>query len=110
MPVAHPAIYWSTIEYNSWKFHIARTEKGLCYVGSPGESLEKFTAYFNKRFPAAALVKNDGMLSDYSQELTAYLKGSHLVFSLPTDVQGTPFQQQTWQALKNTVWADLFLF
>ncbi|MDQ0429816.1 methylated-DNA-[protein]-cysteine S-methyltransferase [Planomicrobium stackebrandtii] len=100
MPVAHSTIYWSTIEYNSWKIHIAKTEKGLCCVGSPGESLEEFTAYFKKRFPSAILERNDRKLADYSQELTVYLEGSQQEFSLPTDVQGTPFQQQTWQALK----------
>ena len=93
-------IYWSIFEHGQWQLYIAKTEKGLCYIGSPGESFEKFRAYFKKRFPSASLEKSDGSLEGYKQEFAAYLNGSQEEFSLPIDVKGTPFQQQTWQALK----------
>lgn len=106
MPVASHQIYWSIIEQNQWKLYIAKTEKGLCYIGSPGESFEEFTAYLKKRFPSASLEKNDSLLENYKQELTAYLAGSQQTFSLPVDVEGTPFQQQTWQALKEIPYGE----
>lgn len=100
MPDSNHSIYWSRMVQDSWKLYIAGTENGLCYVGSPGESFEEFTTYFKKRFPSATLENSDDLLADYSQELTAYLKGTRQEFTLPVDVEGTPFQQQTWQALK----------
>lgn len=100
MPDANHRIHWSHIEQDQWNLYIAKTEKGLCYIGSPGESFEEFSAHLQKRFPSASLEKNDGLLECYKQELTAYLNGSQQTFSWPVDVEGTPFQQQTWQALK----------
>lgn len=100
MPVINHQIYWSILERDQWKLHIAKTRMGLCYIGSPGESFEEFSACLQKFFPSASLEKNDRLLEDYKQELIAYLNGSQQTFSLPVDVQGTHFQQQTWQALK----------
>ncbi|ANU09071.1 cysteine methyltransferase [Planococcus antarcticus DSM 14505] len=100
MPSINHRIYWSSIVQDSWQLFIARTENGLCYVSSPSGSFEEFTAYIKKQFPSATLEINDDFLAHYSQELTSYLKGSKQKFSLPIDVKGTPFQQQTWQALK----------
>ncbi|MBT2570707.1 methylated-DNA--[protein]-cysteine S-methyltransferase [Planococcus sp. ISL-110] len=110
MPATNHCIYWSTIEHDSWKLHIARTENGLCYVGSPEESYEEFTTYVKKRFPAATLEKNDEMLRDYVQELMVYLKGLRQEFSLPVDIQGTPFQQRTWRALKEIPYGQTFSY
>ena len=104
-------IYWSIFEHGQWQLYIAKTEKGLCYIGSPGESFEKFRAYFKKRFPSASLEKSDGSLEGYKQEFAAYLNGSQEEFSLPIDVKGTSFQQQTWQALKEIpLWPNHHLF
>lgn len=110
MPDADHHIYWSIMEQGQWKLYIAKTEKGLCYVGSPGESSEEFMAYFKRRHPSASFEMNDGLLEDYKKELLAYLKGSRQEFSLPVDVQGTPFQQQTWQALKEIPYGQTFSY
>lgn len=93
-------IYWSILEHGQWQLYIAKTEKGLCYIGSPGDSFRDFSAYFQKRFPSAALEKSDSLLESYKQDLAAYLNGSQPEFTLPVDVTGTSFQQQVWQALK----------
>jgi methylated-DNA-[protein]-cysteine S-methyltransferase len=94
------AIEWAVLEHGQWALYVAKTEKGLCYVGSPGNSYEDFEAYFNKRYPAASLVENTEALAPYLQELTDYFNGTKQTFSLPIDIKGTPFQQEIWQALQ----------
>src|SRR5690606_12157861 len=92
-------IYWSIFEHGQWQLHIAKTENGLCYIGSPGDSFSELSVYIHKHFPAASLEQNDSLLSDSKQELTAYLDGSQQEFSLSADAAGTTFQQQVWEAL-----------
>lgn len=93
-------IYWSIFEHGPWQLYLAKTEKGLCYIGSPDDSFEELTVYIQKHFPAAVLEKSDSLLEGYKQELATYLNGSQQEFSLPVDVAGTVFQQQAWEALK----------
>ncbi|WP_170006096.1 methylated-DNA--[protein]-cysteine S-methyltransferase [Bacillus fonticola] len=93
-------IYWDTFEYNQWQLYVAKTEKGLCYVSSPGQSYEDFVARIQKRFPSVHLEESPEALKLYINELCEYYKGIRQSFSLPLDVKGTPFQEQIWEALK----------
>lgn len=93
-------IYWSIFEHGQWQFHIAKTENGLCYVSSPGDSFSELSVYIQKRFPAMILEQNDSLLAGYKQELAAFLDGSQQEFSLPADAGGTAFQRHAWEALK----------
>ena len=72
-------IYWSILEYEQWQLYVAKTEKGLCYVGSPGESYEELQAWIQKKFPLANLVENKEALQLYINELTNTLRehGNH---------------------------------
>ena len=93
-------IEWAILEHGQWELYVAKTEKGLCYIGSPGNSYEEFEAYFNKRFPGMVLVEDIQALAPYIQELLDYFNGTKQTFSLPIDVKGTPFQEEIWQALQ----------
>lgn len=93
-------IEWSVLEHSPWNLFVAKTAKGLCYIGSPGQSFEDFQAYLNKRFPGAVLQENPNSLAPYLQELHDYFSGNRTLFSLPVDVKGTPFQEEIWQALQ----------
>jgi methylated-DNA-[protein]-cysteine S-methyltransferase len=93
-------IEWAVLEHGQWELYVAKTDKGLCYIGSPGNSYEEFKAYFDKRFPAAVLVENNQALAPYLEELSGYFDGTKQTFSLPIDVKGTPFQEEIWSALQ----------
>lgn len=95
------AIEWSILEHGEWQLYVAKTAKGLCYIGSPGNTCDEFIAYFSKRYPSAVLVENHDALAPYIQELMDYFNGHKQTFSLPIDVKGTPFQQEIWQALQS---------
>jgi methylated-DNA-[protein]-cysteine S-methyltransferase len=93
-------ISWSILECGQWNLYIAATEKGLCYVGSPGQTFEKFARVIHKRFPAAELKQDELALTPFAAELGEYLSGKSTSFSMPIDVKGTAFQEAIWQALK----------
>ncbi|RNF38232.1 methylated-DNA--[protein]-cysteine S-methyltransferase [Planococcus salinus] len=93
-------IEWSTVEQGQWKLVIAKTDRGLCYVGSPGQSFEEVETILKKRYPNTDFKQNEESLQPYVEELKDCLNGSKHTFSLPSDVKGTPFQQEIWEALK----------
>jgi methylated-DNA-[protein]-cysteine S-methyltransferase len=93
-------INWAILEYGQWQLYVASTEKGLCYIGSPGQSFEKLKAWMQKRFPYASLTVNEEALMPYMNELREYFEGIRQSFSLRLDVKGTPFQEEIWEALE----------
>lgn len=95
------AIEWSILEHGEWQLYVAKTAKGLCYIGSPGNTFDEFIAYFSKRHPSAVLIENHDALTPYIEELMDYFNGHKQTFSLPIDVKGTPFQEEIWQALQS---------
>ena len=80
--------------------YIAATPAGLCYIGSPNAPFEEVENWAQKRLPAYNLVEKKDILQPYTVELIDYLEGRLKKFTLPMDLQGTPFQQSVWQALQ----------
>jgi len=103
-------IQWSVLVYENWNLYIAKTEKGLCYIGSPGQTFEELKAWVKKRFPAVDLTEDHDALSPYREELLAYFNGASRIFHLPVDVTGTPFQQQVWNALKQVPYGETYSY
>lgn len=103
-------IEWSNLEYDRWKLYVAKTEGGLCYVGSPGQSYEELEVWIQKHFPQASLVENEEALKPYIDELNEYFKGMRQSFSLPVDVKGTPFQEKIWAVLKQIPYGKTYSY
>ncbi|MFT9600146.1 methylated-DNA--[protein]-cysteine S-methyltransferase [Mesobacillus sp.] len=95
-------IYWDILRFNGNEIYISASERGLCYVGSPEEDYEVMA----KRFPTAIFEKNEEIMKPYKQELTDYLEGKLVQFSLPVDVKGTPFQEAIWGALREIPYGE----
>ncbi|WP_407408258.1 methylated-DNA--[protein]-cysteine S-methyltransferase [Peribacillus sp.] len=92
-------INWAVLAYDKWHLYIAKTKKGLCYVGSPGQSYEDLEKWIQKRFPQSILLESEEALHPYLTELYEYFEGTRRAFSLPVDVRGTAFQVAIWEAL-----------
>lgn len=93
-------IRWAYIEQSDFRLHLARTDRGLCYVGSPGEGIEELERYCWKRFPNAQFIYEPQALKGYQDSLKAWFTGSSEPSTLPLDTEGTAFQQAIWQALQ----------
>ncbi|MDM5227196.1 methylated-DNA--[protein]-cysteine S-methyltransferase [Cytobacillus sp. NJ13] len=91
-------IEWANLQEGEWRLYLAKTEKGLCYIGSDPE-FEDFERSLKKYIPAAVLVENKEALQAYMIELQEFLLGKRQVFSMELDVKGTLFQEEVWEAL-----------
>lgn len=74
---------------------VAATDKGLCRI-SFGEGEGELRA----RFPHADLRLADAALDAMAQRVAALVDDPTSAADLPTDVQGTAFQQAVWAALR----------
>lgn len=92
-------VHWSTLVHEGWQLHLAATEKGLCYVGSPNQPLSELADWASARLPGCSLIGGDDRLRPYWVELAKYLQGALRGFTIPFDLHGTPFQQEVWDAL-----------
>lgn len=91
-------IEWANMQEVKWSLYLARTEKGLCYIGSDLE-FKDFERSLKKYIPAAVLVENKAALQPYMMELQEFLLGKRQIFSMDLDMKGTPFQEEVWEAL-----------
>lgn len=99
-------IHYSFIECPLGALLIARTEKGLCFVGSPGESAEEL----QRKYPAAQLSRDDVALTPYRKELESYFTGESRSFQLPVDAKGTIFQEKVWAALAEIPYGETWSY
>ncbi|QQE73493.1 methylated-DNA--[protein]-cysteine S-methyltransferase [Brevibacillus composti] len=96
---ANSPIYWTVLTHEEWTIHLAATENGLCYVGSPNRPFAEMEAWAAARFAGCTWVRDDEKLRPYAAELLQYLQGERKSFTLPLDHRGTPFQAAVWAAL-----------
>jgi methylated-DNA-[protein]-cysteine S-methyltransferase len=92
-------IYWTSLEYGADRLVVAASDKGLCYVGAWNQPIEDVIVATNTRFPASRWVEDDEKLKPYTEELEQYMEGARTDFTVPIDLQGTPFQKQVWEAM-----------
>lgn len=91
-------IYAANIRHPYMNLYIAASEKGLVYIGTDHSSMEE-AQYCQKQFPHYEIIENEAFLKTYITQLKEYLNGERQEFTLPFDIQGTPFQQKVWKAL-----------
>ncbi|MDE2006231.1 MAG: bifunctional DNA-binding transcriptional regulator/O6-methylguanine-DNA methyltransferase Ada [Rhodospirillales bacterium] len=77
---------------------VAETPRGLCFVGfaEPAAALE---AELRRRFPRAALVRDDAALAARLDAVAAAIAEPGAGRDLPLDLRGTAFQLRVWRAL-----------
>ena len=77
---------------------VAASKQGICAVllKVPGASLVDDLL---NRFPEAKPAK-DNALMDYLQRVIHYIESPDQPIEVPLDMQGSNFQQQVWQALR----------
>ncbi|BBI34255.1 methylated-DNA--[protein]-cysteine S-methyltransferase [Cohnella abietis] len=94
-----PYLYWTYLTQGSEQLVIAATSQGLCYVGSWEQSLQVVKDWAKKSYPSYEWVQDEAHMEPYHRQLKEYLEGERTSFSLPLDLQGTPFQRSVWDAM-----------
>lgn len=96
---AGQTVFFATVRYGDRQLRLACTEKGLCCLQLPRETLEDLEKWVVRHVPGARLVHDPGRLEPYVRELQEYFQGSRRQFTVPLDLRGTPFQLSVWAAL-----------
>ncbi len=79
---------------------LAATDKGICSI-ELGDSAEHLHAALRQHFPRAQLEPMDAQIAQWLRELVHFIEQPHAALQLPLDIQGTAFQRQVWQALRD---------
>jgi methylated-DNA-[protein]-cysteine S-methyltransferase len=103
-------IYWSLFQYGDWRFYVAATSTGLCYVGSPNSPVNELKVWLKRRFPYFELIEDHTVLQPYKEELIEYYQGKRELFTFPVDIQGTPFQQEIWKTLNQIPYGETYTY
>jgi methylated-DNA-[protein]-cysteine S-methyltransferase len=93
-------IYYSTLELNENTMYLAATEKGLCWAGSFQEDKQDMENWLRKQYPHSSLLQDEEKLETYKEAFQNYYAGDEKSFSIPLDLQGTPFQKKVWETLQ----------
>lgn len=103
-------IYWTTCDFDDITLHLAASDKGLCRVALPNESLEFMHQWVQTQFPRAVWMRDDEQLQPYSVQFEEYFSGHRRVFSLPLDMRGTPFQVAVWEWLGRIPYGEVWAY
>jgi AraC family transcriptional regulator of adaptative response/methylated-DNA-[protein]-cysteine methyltransferase len=84
---------------------VASTERGVCAVYL-GDDETQLAAALQHEYPAAAINRDTGELSEAVAFVQQYLSGERPDMQLPLDVQATAFQRRVWQALQDIPYGE----
>lgn len=100
-------VYWTRFDFDRWSVTLAATEKGLCYVGLAGNSLEHMKNW-SEQFDTEGLQEDETKLEVYRSQIKEYLSGNVNEFpAWSLDLKGTPFQLQVWEALQRIPYGEI---
>ncbi len=78
---------------------VATTERGICAI-ELGDNRQAVSAQLRHHFPKARLEDAGTEFSAIVAEVIALLETPPRIIDLPLDIQGTAFQHQVWQILR----------
>ncbi|WP_275015325.1 bifunctional DNA-binding transcriptional regulator/O6-methylguanine-DNA methyltransferase Ada [Klebsiella variicola] len=96
---AATVVTWTTGDCALGRCLVAQSERGVCAV-LPGDNDTALLDDLRQRFPNAELRQGTPEFRRQMAEVFAHLDDSRRPVSLPLDLQGTAFQLQVWQALR----------
>lgn len=78
---------------------VARTGRGVCAI-LLGDAAAPLARELRRHFPRTSLREAGTELAPLVSKVVYFLAAPSTGFDLPLDVQGTPFQQRVWSALR----------
>jgi len=78
---------------------IAATDRGICAIEF-GDNSDILPEQVQARFPNAQLQKADIGFKTLIKEVIDFIESPEGTFQVPLDIQGTAFQQQVWEVLR----------
>ena len=83
------------------------TTKGICLLEfTDRRMLETQLKRLKKRFGGQIVSGSSGFFKEVELQLVEYFKGNRENFTMPLELNGTPFQMQVWEALLNIPYGE----
>ena len=94
-------LHWGSVSSPRGSCVIVGTERGICWLGTPGTTLEMGLNWVERKMNFASVVEDASCepLRQAVDQLERYFAGEHAQFTCPLDLYGTPFQLKVWNAL-----------
>lgn len=104
MVVALPGVttlHWSSVSSPRGSCVVMSTERGICWLGTPGAPLDMGLSWVQRKFTFERAIQGVSVepLRLAIDELGRYFAGERMQFTCPLDLRGTPFQLKVWNAL-----------
>jgi len=99
-------VYYSMIPFHEQPMYIAKTNQGLCYIGSPNAPFSELETWVTKKIPQSHLVESAEVLQEETHEITEFLQGKRDYFTFAIHLIGTDFQKEVWQALQSIPYGE----
>ena len=97
----------TTIQTPLGSMFCASTSKGVCLLSFFGQkNLEKQIEKIQKFFNAEAMPAHNKYFECLQKELDEYFEGKRGDFTIPLQLVGTPFQQDTWKILQSIPYGE----
>ena len=94
-------LHWSSVSSPRGSCVILATEHGICWLGTPGTSLDMGLNWVQRKMAFSSVVEDISIepLRQAVDQLGRYFAGERVQFTCPLDLHGTPFQLKVWNAL-----------
>ncbi|HKV59632.1 MAG TPA: methylated-DNA--[protein]-cysteine S-methyltransferase [Ktedonobacteraceae bacterium] len=94
-------LHWSSVSSPQGTCVILATERGICWLGTPGTPLDMGLNWIQRKMTFASVSEDMSVepLRQAVDHLGRYFAGEHIQFTCPLDLHGTPFQLKVWNAL-----------
>jgi methylated-DNA-[protein]-cysteine S-methyltransferase len=94
-------LHWSSVSSPQGTCVILATERGICWLGTPGTPLDMGLNWLQRKMTFASVVEDVSIepLRQAVDQLERYVAGECTQFTCPLDLHGTPFQLKVWNAL-----------
>lgn len=101
-------LHWSSVSSPRGTCVILATERGVCWLGTPGTALEMGLNWIQRKLPFESVSEDTSIepLQQAVDQLSRYFAGERLQFTCPLDLHGTPFQLQVWHALSRIPYGE----
>lgn len=102
---------YTTMQLHGQSWSLLATEKGLCRVVMPNETIEDWHGWISKIAPGVELEENEQALRQTGMMdwLESYFAGEKMAFTeeIPLDLIGTEFQLNVWKALGGVPYGEI---
>src|ERR1700724_1217599 len=94
-------LHWSSVSSPRGSCVILATERGICWLGTPGTTLDLGLIWVQRKMLFTSVGEDVSIepLRQAVDQLERYFAGERVQFTCPLDLHGTPFQLKVWNAL-----------